>query len=153
MYADFSRKGRGGRGNNTQAAGRAMWSGEKRGGGVVIFRALIYCHIQELIIARGPRNKVGGGALWQLCLWWKAQLCLPRNAAPSPVPRTKAHGPSLQAVSWGPEPSTFGTSLAPPSPWSWGENHILNTAGICGCSFKMKTYSPWSLASAQGNLC
>ena len=127
---------------------------EKRGKSSVISKAVIYCHIQKLIIAWGPWNEVGGGNNVTVHIWWKTQLLLLRKAAPSPAPWNKANGPSLWAVSWGQSTSNIWNIISIFSPYgSWGENHILDTAGIRGCSFKMKIYSQWSLVSAQGNLC
>lgn len=74
--------------------------------------------------------------------------------APAPPHPAEAHGPSALAVSWGPRTIRVWNVISISSaPGSWGENHILSTAGIWGCSFKMKTYSPWSPVSAQSNLC
>lgn len=122
----------------------------------------VFCNFQscdllpysEINYSLRSLERSGGGDNMTVHIWWKTQLLLLRKAAPSPAPWNKANGPSLWAVSWGQSTSNIWNIISIFSPYgSWGENHILDTAGIRGCSFKMKIYSQWSLVSAQGNLC
>ena len=99
------------------------------------------------------RSRVGE-PIWQFTSGGR-HSCSHFGKLPHPqLPCNKANGPSLQAVSWGQSTSNVWNIISIFSPYgSWGENHILDTAGIQSSSFKMKIYSQWSLVSAQGNLC